>query len=625
MYCKKCGKLLKEGEVFCEACGEPVNGSAENVSWDLDTFPGEEKASKKSESVHFDWGTSNEFPNIFERDSEGSGSTAGKSSPVSMKIDWNFEEEMRQLNEKLGLERNMLEQATEAATDPASGIAPEPINSEMREAAEKNAEEKIDVSFETPIFESIAMTEKEDLGETKEEIVDRFYTINKKNKEFQKLLDREYEKIKSGNAIAREQEEADRQADEKFVPAKPKIEDDLEQLFAAQGLSTEVPDVPEYSRERVLQPDPEFEERLRQMKEDDEKKAVMAIEMEKEAERQAARDAEHAEHAEKEAAERAAHEAEEAEQAAVESEKRKAEEAAREATRADAEKAAAAAAQREADEKAKSEAEAEALAAAAAAEEAARETAEAAASGDHLTEMHKARDTFMDELFVDEEETPDDKEVKDDKDVKATRAIKKSEIKEAVNATKAAFEQEDETGGTENVEEEGNNEGSGTGEEDRGTAAVAASAAAAGSSDREGEDQHGASGEDQGVSESGEGKLEEGSESGEESSESGNGEDSGLRGDREDEDQDDGRGDAEEEYEEGDSGDGSDSDDWYDDRPRKKKGGKVLKVIIIILALLLAVEVAFICIKVFASGSGIAEWVENVTNQIVQFCKGIFK
>ena len=31
--------------------------------------------------------------------------------------------------------------------------------------------------------------------------IDKFYTFNKKNEEFQQLLNREYEKVKSGNAI----------------------------------------------------------------------------------------------------------------------------------------------------------------------------------------------------------------------------------------------------------------------------------------------------------------------------------------------------------------------------------------------------------------------------------------
>ena len=45
----------------------------------------------------------------------------------------------------------------------------------------------------------------------------------KVKQEFQKLLDKEYEKIKSGNIIGDEQATADKAAEEKFVPGKPVI------------------------------------------------------------------------------------------------------------------------------------------------------------------------------------------------------------------------------------------------------------------------------------------------------------------------------------------------------------------------------------------------------------------
>ena len=46
--------------------------------------------------------------------------------------------------------------------------------------------------------------------------IDKFYTFNKKNEEFQQLLNREYEKVKSGNAIKNEMSEAEELAKQKF-------------------------------------------------------------------------------------------------------------------------------------------------------------------------------------------------------------------------------------------------------------------------------------------------------------------------------------------------------------------------------------------------------------------------
>ena len=48
------------------------------------------------------------------------------------------------------------------------------------------------------------------------ERIDKFYTFNKKNEEFQQLLDREYRKVKQGNALQQELSAADQKADERF-------------------------------------------------------------------------------------------------------------------------------------------------------------------------------------------------------------------------------------------------------------------------------------------------------------------------------------------------------------------------------------------------------------------------
>ena len=46
--------------------------------------------------------------------------------------------------------------------------------------------------------------------------IDKFYTFNRKNEEFQQLLNREYEKVKSGNVIQNELSQAEELAKQRF-------------------------------------------------------------------------------------------------------------------------------------------------------------------------------------------------------------------------------------------------------------------------------------------------------------------------------------------------------------------------------------------------------------------------
>ena len=63
--------------------------------------------------------------------------------------------------------------------------------------------------------------------------IEKFYTFNSKNEEFQKLLDREYDKIRTGNPIGQEQSVADKTAAQKFEE-RPK-DNSMEAFLEREG------------------------------------------------------------------------------------------------------------------------------------------------------------------------------------------------------------------------------------------------------------------------------------------------------------------------------------------------------------------------------------------------------
>ncbi len=262
MICKKCGRVLQENETFCSVCGEPVISLTEEPAgtaagavteaeesrpvkvsplttefeWDVDAFP--DREIHKTEDVNFDWGSGEEFPKVGEEKPE---------APSAADI----EKDIREMKFDTEPESEAAEAKPETPAEPA----------EPETAAEPAAE-----------AESKPMTDE---GVAQAKTIDKYYTFNQKNEEFQKLLDKEYEKIKSGNIIGDEQATADKAAEEKFVPGKPVINDDLDELFAEQGLSTEVPQKP---YEPELKPDPDFEMKLEMMDQEDENAAKISPE-----------------------------------------------------------------------------------------------------------------------------------------------------------------------------------------------------------------------------------------------------------------------------------------------------------------------------------------------------------
>lgn len=182
MYCKKCGKLLDAGDKFCSNCGTRVAEDfvpafrreepqetprtaqspeqpeerpkrkfhIEEFNWDLDGYP---TARKKTEDVDFNW------------------------SSV-------LEEKRRDV---YGTPKTESQEAEDGAA----------------KAGEEAGEE---ASLEETIFADMGSLDSEDGVDNEEptrilghrETRTEFYTYNKKNEALQAMLDKEYEKLRSG-------------------------------------------------------------------------------------------------------------------------------------------------------------------------------------------------------------------------------------------------------------------------------------------------------------------------------------------------------------------------------------------------------------------------------------------
>lgn len=195
MYCKNCGKLLGEGDKFCSNCGTKVetefipdfkkrqqeypqetqqakdtepeerprrNVHIEEFNWDLEGYPTDRK---KTEDVNFNW--------------------------ESVLDD---RQKLRRGEEPQEKEEESFFFENQPSADAASGISEETDVSAASENGDRHS----------------TAASGEQTGR-----IDRFFTFNKKNEEFQQLLDREYEKIKNG-----EEPERDREADAKSDPAE---------------------------------------------------------------------------------------------------------------------------------------------------------------------------------------------------------------------------------------------------------------------------------------------------------------------------------------------------------------------------------------------------------------------
>lgn len=208
MYCKKCGKRLADGDKFCGNCGTKIDASEINIgfaeeepkpkknfdfgafNWDLDGYPDEDKA--KTEDVDFNWNT------VLEEK---------KRKDIEEKL---FTETIMTENElfdRIQSEDNAKD-ASEISFNWELGSTTRVEKADRFESIIPKVEEKAELDI--PVEVSEDHEEVKDLVDIDEALaagiaaassprrsIDKFYTFNQKNEEFQALLDQEYERLRN--------------------------------------------------------------------------------------------------------------------------------------------------------------------------------------------------------------------------------------------------------------------------------------------------------------------------------------------------------------------------------------------------------------------------------------------
>ena len=208
MYCKKCGKRLADGDKFCGNCGTKIDVSEINIgfaeeepkpkknfdfgafNWDLDGYPDEDKA--KTEDVDFNWNTvleEKKRKDIEER-------------PFTETIMTENE-----LFDRIQSEDNAKD-ASELSFNWELGSTTRVEKADRFESIIPKAEKKAELDI--PVEVSEEHEEVKDLVDVDEALaagiaaassprksIDKFYTFNQKNEEFQALLDQEYERLRN--------------------------------------------------------------------------------------------------------------------------------------------------------------------------------------------------------------------------------------------------------------------------------------------------------------------------------------------------------------------------------------------------------------------------------------------
>ena len=208
MYCKKCGKRLADGDKFCGNCGTRIDATEINIgfaeeepkpkknfdfgafNWDLDGYPDEDKA--KTEDVDFNWNT------VLEEK---------KRKDIEEK---SFTETIMTENElfdRIQSEDNAKD-ASEISFNWELGSTTRVEKADRFESIIPKVEEKAELDI--PVEVSEGHEEVKDLVDIDEALaagiaaassprksIDKFYTFNQKNEEFQALLDQEYERLRN--------------------------------------------------------------------------------------------------------------------------------------------------------------------------------------------------------------------------------------------------------------------------------------------------------------------------------------------------------------------------------------------------------------------------------------------
>lgn len=288
MYCRNCGQKLAEGDKFCSACGgrtiltneiddqseliknielaadskgateEPASSfdlnffgekasqkntktevtkdlekPADDFDWNIHTFPGGKV--EQTDEIDFRWTT--EMLEKAENKKAAGDKAESTKDTIGGSTDFFAEAFNKVFDETKAPEPQEpeVEEKKPFLEMDWSGSAEEPEEPEGPKASENLTEQKDEPNrdaLEDTLFSGLES--KTDEARKQAEQIDKFFTFNQKNEEFQKLLDQEYEKIKSGNILEDEKNTAEAEAEEKFAARMP--EDPMEELFAREGI-----------------------------------------------------------------------------------------------------------------------------------------------------------------------------------------------------------------------------------------------------------------------------------------------------------------------------------------------------------------------------------------------------
>lgn len=207
MYCKKCGKKLADGDRFCGNCGTKIDVSDINIgfaeeetkpkknfefgafNWDLDGYPDEEKV--KTEDVDFNWNTVLEEKKRKEIEEKSFTETIITENELFDKI----------RNE------NSAKDVSELSFNWELGSTTRVDRTNRFESIIPKSEEKTEL--DVPVEVSEGHDEVQEIVDVDDALaaglaaassprksIDKFYTFNQKNEEFQALLDQEYERLR---------------------------------------------------------------------------------------------------------------------------------------------------------------------------------------------------------------------------------------------------------------------------------------------------------------------------------------------------------------------------------------------------------------------------------------------
>lgn len=212
MYCRMCGNKLRDMDHYCQFCGMPT---------EFKDTPSElaESAEMKEEVV---------FNPPYENESQ-----FAEDEPA-LEFSESEPEEKEDLKEFISeneIEAHKQEQET---TEPEAERNSEFIwnvhefpeskktdavkfNWNMEDFGRPEEKEVAANVFEEELFQEI----RDESSRIREQNIDRFFTFSRKNEEFQKLLDREYEKVRKRSVIGIEASEEPKAQEEPKVPEVP--------------------------------------------------------------------------------------------------------------------------------------------------------------------------------------------------------------------------------------------------------------------------------------------------------------------------------------------------------------------------------------------------------------------